>query len=162
MKHYDYLEWLLYKEKALSKEKSKEMEEHLYICDNCMDIFLSLIDREEVDRAERSISTNFTSDVMNNIQKVKYKPKSKVEKSRHRVKDIFGYYVAVAAVAVILTVGGFYSGMVDMVPHVAKSTVERYNNNTLNVIFNMSENIVNKTSSFINNFEVSNRKEESK
>ena len=80
MKHYDYLEWLLYKEKALSKEKSKEMEEHLYICDNCMDIFLSLIDREEVDRAERSISTNFTSNVMNNIQKVKYKPKSKVEK----------------------------------------------------------------------------------
>ena len=46
--------------------------------------------------------------------------------------------MAVAAVAVILTVGGYYSGMVDMVPHVAKSTVERYNNNTLNVIFNMS------------------------
>lgn len=160
MKHYDYLEWIFYKEKVFPKEKLNEMEEHLYICDNCMDIFLSLIDKEEVDKAEQCISTNFTRNLMSDIQKVKNKPKSKMDKSRYSVKDIFVYYVAVASVAIFLTLGGFYSGIVDIVPYVAKATINGQKSNTPNLVFNMSQNIVNKTSSFINNFEISNYKEE--
>lgn len=162
MKHYDYLEWLFYKEKVFPKEKLNEMEEHLYICDNCMNIFLSLIDNDEIDKAEQCISTNFTRNLMSDIQKVKNKPKFKMEKSRHSVKDIFGYYVAVASVAIFLTLGGFYSGMVDIVPYVAKINSNRASINAPNLVFNMSQNIVNKTSSFINNFEISNCKEELK
>ena len=71
MTHYDYIEWVFYKEKVLSNEKQREMEDHLYICDDCMDTFLSLIDKDEVDRAAEIISSEFTHNVMKNIQKVK-------------------------------------------------------------------------------------------
>ncbi len=37
---------------------------------------------------------------------------------------MFTYYIAVASVAIVLTLGGFYSGLVDMVPHISKSVVE--------------------------------------
>lgn len=162
MKHYDYIEWLLYKENALSSEKHREMEDHLYICDECMDIFLSLISKKEVDRAEDVISSNFTDSMMNSIQNVKYKSKAMVKKPNKSIKDIFGYYVAVAAVAIVLTFGGFYSGLVDIVPQVAKSTAEKDNINAPNVVFNISQTIVSRTSNFINNFEISNREEERK
>jgi hypothetical protein len=162
MKHYDDIEWIFYKEKVLSDEKQAEMEEHLYICDECMDIFLSLIDKEEADRAEESISLNFTADVMDSIKNIQYKPKTKVKKFDTRLGDMFTYYIAVASVAIVLTLGGFYSGLVDMVPHISKSVVEKPNINTPNIIADISGKIVNKTSNFIDSFEISNRKEESR
>src|SRR5690554_1784932 len=100
MKHYDDIEWIFYKEKILSDEKQIEMEEHLYTCDRCMEIFLSLIDEQEVDKAKDSISENFTADLMANIENVPYKPKNIVKKSNTRFKDIFVYYAAVASVAI--------------------------------------------------------------
>lgn len=162
MIHYDYIEWIFYKERILSKEKQKEMEDHLYICDDCMNTFLSLIDKDEVDRAAEIISPEFTGNVMKNIQKVKHNPGTKVVKHNVKFKEMFGYYVAVASVAIILTFGGFYSGLVDVLPQVVKATSINNNLDKTNIVFNVSEKIVDKTSYFINNFEVSNRKEELK
>ncbi|HSH35412.1 hypothetical protein [Schnuerera sp.] len=154
MKHYDEIEWIFYKEKILSDEKQTEMEEHLYTCDRCMEIFLSLIDEQEADKAKDSISENFTANLMGNIENVQYKPKTKAKKSNTRFKDMFVYYVAVASVAIVLTLGGFYSGLVDMVPQIGKSNVVKNNINAPNIIANVSGKIVNRTSNFINNFEI--------
>lgn len=162
MKHYDYLEWFFYKEKVLSEEKSKEMEEHLYECSECMDIFLSLIDSEEIDGAEKTISHDFTYRVMKDIQKVKLKPIAKVKKNTTSFKNVFGYYAAAAAVAIILTWGGFYSGLVDALPQVAKATAQKNRFDTPNIIFSLTEKIVNKTSIFVNDFQISSGKEELK
>ena len=162
MKHYDYLEWVFYKEKVLSKEKFKEMEEHLYECNECMDIFLSLIDSKEIDGAEKTIPHDFTNKVMKDIQKVKFKPKAKVQKNTISFKNAFGYYAAVAAVAIILTWGGFYSGLVDVLPQVAKETAQKNRFDTPNIVFSFTEKMVNKTSIFVNDFQISSGKEELK
>lgn len=161
MKHYDHLEWFLYKECSIPEEKHREMEEHLYNCDKCMDIFLSLIDSEEIDEGEMIIPPAFTSRVMNKI-KEKKKPRKIIEKNhKSTFKNIFVYYAAAAAVAIILTCSGFYKGMVDIVPQISETTINKNINNTGDIVFNLSEKIVGKTSSFITNFEIYN-KEESK
>ena len=160
MKHYDHVEWIFYKRKVFPKEKMIKMEEHLYTCSKCMDIFLSLIDDKEVNNAEESLSQNFTNSVMNSIENRKYVPKSKVKKSNINYMDIFTYYVAVASVAIVLTLGGFYSGLVDMVPRVTQSTTIKDNINLPSMVANISGKIVNRTSHFINNFEISNMKED--
>ena len=159
MKHYDELEWLFYKERVVSEEKYNEMENHLYECDECMNIFLSLINNEEINSAEEIILENFTDSVMNNIKSFKNKPIAKVGKSSMIFKDIFGYYVAVATVAIILTWGGFFSSLVDTLPKAAKLAINEKAMSTPNIIFNMSEKIVNRTSNFINNFQNFNLKE---
>ena len=72
----------------------------------------------------------------------------------------FGYYVAAAAVVIMLTWGGFFSGLVDVMPKIAETTIEKQMTNRPNIVFTLSEKMVNKTSSFINNFEIYNGKEE--
>ncbi len=160
MTHYDYIEWIFYKEKVFPKEKMIKMEEHLYTCSECMDIFLSLIDAKEVNKAEEFLSQDFTDGVMKSIENIKHIPKSKVKKSNINYRDVFTYYVAVASVAIVLTLGGFYSGLVDMVPRVTQSTTIKAHTNLPNMVVDISGKIVNRTSDFINNFEISNMKED--
>lgn len=153
MKHYDDIEWVFYREKFFLDKKQAEMEEHLCTCDRCMEIFLSLIDKQEIDGVEESISENFTAGVMANIKNHQYKPKTNVKRTPTRYSDMFIYYVAVASVTIVLTLGGFYSSLVGMVPQAGKST-GRNNINASNVVSAVSEKIVSKTSSFINSFEI--------
>lgn len=159
MKHYDDTEWIFYKERVFSKAKLEEMEEHLYKCDVCMDIFLSLIDIKQEKEAEKVININFTDNIMDNIQKIEYTPIIRKEENI-KFKDMFIYYVAVASVAIVLTMGGFYKGMVDIVSQRTVSSIEISKFNLPNTIFNRTQKIVKNTSDFINNFEIYNCKEE--
>lgn len=150
MEHYDYVEWLLYKNKELPVDLLEEMEEHLYNCDICMDIFLSLIDQKEIKAASNIIPKDFTKNVMANISVKKIKKfKPKIE---HKIfNSQFGYYVAVASVTIFLTLGGFYTNLVDSVPRFTQKIQTQ--EDKPNIIANLSEKIVGSTSVFINNIE---------
>lgn len=152
MTHYHSLDWIFYKEKALSQDKLEEMEDHLHDCDECMYIFLSLIDIEDIQKAEESIPSNFNQSVMNNLNKIE--PIKKLKPKNKKINYQFGYYIAVASVTIILTFTGFYSRLVDAVPEVSKSVVDVDRFDKSNVVFSASQEIVRKTSSFINNFEM--------
>lgn len=160
MKHYDYIEWLLYKNEMLSKEKLEEMEQHLYNCNTCMEIFLSLIDEKEEERVGEIISDDFTSKITNSIPKLKHdKPKAKQVKKAFNYQ--FGYYAAVASVTIILTLGGFYADLIDAVPKLSAS-IEITEKRT-NRIAIFSDSIVDSTSSFlfsIENIDINNRRKE--
>lgn len=151
MKHFDYVEWLLYKNNTLSINKQMEMEEHLYNCDSCMEIFLSLIDEDEIERASSIVPDDFSQVVMEEISKNKVKV---MDNRRTRKKYInFGYYVAVASVTILLTMGGLFNNLVDAVP---KISVELQMNSSIkksNIIYDFSEKIVNKTSKLIGSIE---------
>lgn len=146
MKHYDYIEWLFYKNGMLSQEKSEEMEQHLYSCDTCMEIFLSLIDEKEEKSAGKIISDDFTSKAIRDISKVEQR-KSKSKQTKRAFNYQFGYYAAVASVTIILTLGGFYVDLVDAVPKISAS-IEITENNS-NGITDFSNKIVNSASSFL-------------
>jgi len=151
MTHYDYIEWLLYKNNALSKEKAEEMEEHLYDCDLCMDIFLSLIDEDEIELASRVIPKDFTSNVVDVISKDKLKAiEPKYNKKAFNYQ--FMYYVAVASVTIFMTFGGFYENLVESVPRISQSfkTVEEERPNH---IVEFSDIIVKSTSSLLSRIE---------
>lgn len=150
MKHYDYVEWLLFKNKLLSKEQSDEMEQHLYSCNTCMEIFLSLIDEKEELKAAEIIPDDFTSVVLKGLPEIK---KAKVNKKQ--AKKLFnyqlGYYAAVASVTVILTLGGFYTGMVNAVEKLPVSV--SVNSKYTNIIADFSSRIVDSTSGFLTGIE---------
>ena len=156
MKHYDYVEWVLYKNNLLDDGIREEMEEHLYLCDECMEIFLSLIDEEEIQVAASIVPEDFTDKVMDNIKVIR--PMKKPVKKRIKLtNDFFMYYVAVASVAIILTANGFFGRMVDAVPQIASNITMEDSRLKANTIYNISEKITNRTSSFINDFKF-NRK----
>ena len=152
MKHYDYIEWLLYKNVMLSKEKSEEMKKHLYSCDACMEIFLSLINENEKETAGKIIPYDFTFKVLNNISKTD-KSKSKAKQSKKSFYYQFGYYAAVASVTIILTLSGLYTNLVDAVPKLFNSMQATEEDS--NIIANLSNSIVDSTSSFL--FSIENK-----
>lgn len=161
MKHYDYVEWALYKNNLLDRKLHEEMEEHLYLCDECMEIFLSLIDEDEIKKAEDLISEEFTLQVMDNIKNISPMRRPVKEKGNHKSsKDFFLYYVAVASVAVILTAGGAFGKIIDTVAQI--NTNISFNDSKLqtNKVYDFSETIVNRTSKFINEFELRNKTRE--
>lgn len=157
MKHYDYVEWVLYKNNILDDEIYNEMEEHLFICDDCMETFLSLIDEAEIDKAGNLISMNFTDKIMDNIKNIR--PIKKPTKKKVS-NDFFIYYTAVASVAIILTASGFFGRLVDTVPHITANISIQENRVRPNIIYNFSESITSKTSNFVNNFQFRINKED--
>lgn len=159
MKHYDYIEWLLYKNNTLPIEKHKEMEQHLYNCHICLDIFLSLIDENEIDAASTVISEEFTANVIKKISDNKLKDLR--PKSRNSFKYQFGYYIAVASVTIFLSLGGFYTNLVDSVPKITGS-IKMVEDKKPNVITNISERIVNNTSALLSSIENIHRYKEEK
>ncbi|MDR7856834.1 hypothetical protein [Tissierella sp.] len=159
MKHYDCMEWILYKNNLLDKKIHEEMEEHLLLCDECMDIFLSLIDESEIERAENLVPRNFTENVMDNIKNIRPIKKT-VKKKTKTSNDFFIYYTAVASVAIILTASGFFTKVVDTVPQITANISLQDNRVKSNVIYDFSESITNKTSNFIRNFQFRISKED--
>lgn len=114
---------------------------------------------EEVESVTNIIPDDFTLKVINNISKTKVKRFE--PKQIKKVFNIqFGYYAAVASVTIVLTLGGFYTNLVDAVPKLTASiqiTEERPN-----LIANFSDRIINTTSSFLFNIENIDRNKEEK
>lgn len=160
MKHYDYVEWVLYKNNLLDDEIHEKMEEHLLLCDECMEVFLSLIDEEDMDRAGVFIPEDFTYKVMDNIKNIT-PMKKKVKRPTKKISnDFFIYYAAVASVAIILTATGFFGKMVDTVPQITSNISVEKSRFKANTIYNFTEKITNNTSMFINNFNLNRNKED--
>lgn len=160
MAHYERQKWILYKKNLLSDEEKIEMEEHLYDCDDCMDVFLNLIDSEELEIAETLLPTNFTESIMDKIDslipitkssnKVKTETLDKRPRKKKMIENIAMYYVAVASVVLILTAGGVFTKMTQF-PIANISVDSERTNEGLGKMYSFSEKITNGTNSFINN-----------
>ncbi|MBC8590027.1 hypothetical protein [Wansuia hejianensis] len=152
MKHFDYVEWLFYKKNLISQDMKIDMEEHLYDCDECMEVFLSLIDEEEIQEAGAIISDNFIKNTMDSVDNIR--PfKKPIKKKSKSFNEIFMYYVAVASVTIILTAGGLFSRMVDSVPQIGNNISQKQGNLRIDTLYNLSLKIANMTSSLVNDFE---------
>ena len=158
MTHYERDKWTLYKSKLLTDKESIEMEDHLYVCDHCMDIFLSLIDSEELSNAENKLPTNFTEDIMEKIEGVipitkstpKIESSGKTKRKKKMIENIFMYYAAAASVILVLTAGGAFTKLTEF--PIANITVDSERTNEgLGKVYSFSEKIASGTNSFINN-----------
>lgn len=152
MTHFIKEEWILYKKNLLSEEDSIKMEEHLYTCDTCMDIFLSLIDCEDLNLAEEIIPSDFTQSVMEKIEGVIpiFKPRNKPIKKKKMMENIFMYYIAVASVVLVLTAGGVFTKMAEI--PIENIKVDTTTPKGVEDIHDLTEKITNKTNNFIYNF----------
>ncbi|NLJ77774.1 MAG: hypothetical protein GX329_00250 [Tissierellia bacterium] len=159
MKHYDPIEWIFYREEALSEDKMIAMEKHLYICDECLEIFTSIIDDEEIIAAEKSLSPDLTLNIMESIENIRPISSINRKRSNKSYRDMFIYYTAVASVAIMLTLGGFYSRLIDIVPNITKSTTVKENVKIPEMVAGISGRIVNRTSDFINDIEKTKTRE---
>lgn len=157
MNHYSKDQWILYKKNEISQEEMLSMEEHLYLCDDCMNIFLSLIDEEELKLAEDIISESFTENViakLDNLSSINQRPKvadKKGIKKKKMIENIFVYYVAAASVILVLTAGGVFTRMTEIpLENIREDNFKTHEN--MGNLYAFTEKITDNTNNFINNF----------
>ncbi|MFS0862765.1 hypothetical protein [Fredinandcohnia sp. 179-A 10B2 NHS] len=118
MKHYNTDEWLAYINDKIPELKREEMEEHLLLCDQCLEVYMNLLE----DKAEElPIIQNegFTDETLRNLPKKKQK-----QKKLDLQSPIFHYGVA-AAVTFILMTSGFFQSVTGIVSTVEASSDAR-------------------------------------
>lgn len=157
MKHYQKEDWLDYKKGQVEEEKSRQMEDHLYNCQACLDIFLSTISEEEINQAGKQLDQNFNQRV---ISKISLPSLEGRKKKNQLISDYFLYYTAVAAVTIVLTGGGYFAKLVDGAEKLSLDMEEREKFFKPHVVYQLTEELTSKTADFINNFQIKEIKEE--
>src|SRR5699024_3759176 len=85
------------------------IENHIYTCDTCMDIYLSMLDSHPI---TGTISEDFTDQVVEKINKRHPSQMNTPRQSKPR-KAVAHYFLA-AGLTIILTVSGIFQGMLDV------------------------------------------------
>lgn len=169
MKHYDIEKIKLYKNNLLSEKESNLIEEHIYSCDECLDVYLSLIEEGDyltdtfvdgfsneildksyiknelldINEKEIGIVSGETLSIVKNEKEVSALvkvEKNEIQKNKHKVeKNFFIKYIAVAASIVLLTFSGQFT----------TKNINNIKNDKVNI--DIEENIIYKGSNLLTN-----------
>lgn len=142
MSHYEVEDIKKYINHSLSDDLSSKIEEHLEECDDCLNIYLFLIEKNET---EEIVPPDFADNVMKEIGR-----EQRVKK-RRRMTDVLIYYTAAAAVTLFFVSSGMFQ------PSAAKtskvnSLIGKSSISIERIFMNgWSKRIVNSTSNIVNN-----------
>jgi anti-sigma factor RsiW len=145
MKHISYEEWLDYVEDHISDPVRDQYEAHLYTCDHCMEIYLSAVEASESSFPDISDESGFTEAVMAEVQ-CKKKPDAR-KKQKFYQQAAFHYIVA-AAMTILLMYTGVFQQLVGFAEEFERSARP-----------SITEEMMKKTSDFIDNVENETKEE---
>ncbi|MEW6622959.1 MAG: hypothetical protein AB1420_07520 [Bacillota bacterium] len=121
MGHYSEKEWQLYVSGSIEAKQQTEMENHLVDCDNCLTVYLSVVEATELGKAAGLLSPGFTDGVMAKLNIPEIKTPAKSKKRSSRSSDILIYYAAAACITLVF----FSSGVFDFIgQYVPKTTIQ--------------------------------------
>ncbi|HBQ86902.1 MAG TPA: hypothetical protein DD811_10550 [Syntrophomonas sp.] len=112
MSHYTQQEWIDFKKHRLPEEKQLQMEQHLQVCDSCMDVWLGLMGQEEINAAAEVIPDDFGRKTMQ-LVRAQSKPVSSLFSKVNKRRRLLAYYTAAAAITLMLVSGGVFQTIVN-------------------------------------------------
>jgi len=103
VRHYRDEEWLMYVKGELAESRREELEDHLYSCDQCLEIYMNLVEAqaEELPDIENDY---FTYEVVMKLPVKKQRQKKSILQS-----PIFHYGVAAVVTLTLMSTGVFQS-----------------------------------------------------
>ncbi len=102
MKHYDAGTWILYRNNRINKHQRRLMEDHLAVCDSCLQSFLDTAAEHEICLAELLLPTDFSTAVKERIRKEKH-----LAFRKRRFRSLINYTVA-ASITLALMISGTF------------------------------------------------------
>ncbi|MBU8880309.1 hypothetical protein BGM26_15260 [Bacillus sp. FJAT-29790] len=114
MKHYSEQEWLAYVKNELDEDARVLYENHLYSCDQCLEIYFQAVAEEETELPVISNEADFTDLVMAQISESKVS-KIRSSKSIGEMRKpfcqsaVFHYSIAAAMTILLMMTGVFQS-----------------------------------------------------
>ncbi|WP_066299087.1 hypothetical protein [Bacillus sp. FJAT-29937] len=113
MRHYSIEEWMNYVKNEFDQDVREEYENHLYTCDQCLDVYLEAVTAAESELPEMMNDIDFTNSIMAQIAE-SHPPSVKAVKKRKESRPfyqtaIFHYTVAAGMTILLMTTGVFQS-----------------------------------------------------
>jgi hypothetical protein len=156
MEHYNRKIIKSYIMDNLSDRDCKSFEEHILVCEKCMELYIELVDNDK-----NLIIDEVSKDFLNNtMEKINYlnKPNKKQNK-----KNIFFYYVAASLITVFLTYNGVFQNLASFYPDYDNSNNKsEYQSETEFINYGWTDRIINKTFNDFNSYKrklINNKKE---
>lgn len=147
MNHVSYEEWAKYVKNELEDDVREVYDDHLYSCDQCLELYLEAVTVLESELPTLSNPDSFSDLVMAEVSKTKKKWSKKP--APFYQKTSFHYILAAAMTILFMTSGVFQSitKYVDAVqtPQIEESTPS------------MTEGLMNKTFAWMDTFNINNR-----
>ncbi|WP_413304211.1 hypothetical protein AA0X95_00485 [Bacillus sp. 1P10SD] len=116
MKHYTYDQWLQYVRNEITGKTREEFENHLYTCDQCLEVYLQAVTANESSLPILSNETSFTDAVMAEVSKkqdvvpdTKNAEQKSIKKKPFYKQAAFHYLLAAAATILLTFTGAFQS-----------------------------------------------------
>lgn len=147
MKHYSNEEWQELIEEEVNDGKKIEMLEHTIECQNCLDIYLSLIDGE-INNKNTAPPPDFSSRVIERINADN--KKLELLKKKKRFTNIMIFYASAACITLFLISQGCFGEFLNIS---AKSSKAIHNQSKITgfMFSGWTDTLTEKTSNFINN-----------
>jgi len=104
MKHFSNEEWMSYINDKLSETTCEELENHLFSCDLCLEVYIKMIDRQAQELPVIDYSS-FTDEIIAELTQ------KKVRKKILYQRTLFHYAVAAVITLTLMTTGFFQTIM---------------------------------------------------
>jgi len=122
MAHYENDTWKAYIKDELSEKKRIEIEDHLFSCNHCLDVYMLQLEAVTDSLPSLPNSQSLTDAVIESLPFSKPVTKASTRKRRFYQHSLFHYGVA-AAITMVLMTSGFFQSITGFV-----STVEAASN----------------------------------
>ena len=112
MNHFSYEQWTKYVKNELKVDIREELDNHLYTCDQCLELYLHAVDEIENELPELSNEQDFTNAIMANISEQKVNETVIKQPNRNKPfyqNALFHYTLAAAMTILLMTTGVFQS-----------------------------------------------------
>lgn len=154
--HYIYDQWLKYVNDELDEDMRILLEDHLYTCDQCLDLYVAAVTEQETVLPVIPDETSFTDQIMMKISNVDMEGQRSEQKKKKRAfhQSAIFHYTLAAAATIFLTSTGVFQTVIQHTETIQKTEI------SANKESEMTE-FVDKTFSWIDTLE-SNKKEEKK
>ncbi|GKU84495.1 anti-sigma factor [Niallia sp. NCCP-28] len=154
--HYTYDQWLKYVNDELDEDTRILLENHLYSCDECLDLYVGAVAEQETVLPAISNETNFTDQIMMKIASADEEEKEgkQQKKKRSIYQSSFFHYTLAAAATIFLMSTGVFQTIIQHTQTIQRAEVSANKESEMT-------RFVDKTFSWIDTLE-SNKKEEKK
>lgn len=146
MLHYNRRELLLYKAGLLPGEIQKAMEDHLLICETCLDNYLTAIGPQDEALAAVYLSPDFTAKVTRKVTNIRAQRKDWPRLERNWTLKTIQYYTIAAAVTLLLLAGGWFDFIASGAMHSPVRVVTLAETVEQKIPFGWSERLVENAS----------------
>lgn len=152
MTHIAYEEWQMYVKNELTQGHRELVEDHLYSCDQCLELYLQVIAEFETELPDLQNVNGFTERVMMSVETKK--------ESEHKSKVIPFYqtaifhYILAAAATILLMMSGVFQTITNYSDSVQDPTMEKRTS--------VTEGMVTKTFSWIDSFDLKHKEANNK